>query len=335
MSRVPKTHPRIEAYGTVDELNAHIGLTLTVARPARASTREWLRHVQNDLFDVGADISAPEDPERERLRVLPAQTDMARAALRRGQRDAQAAEVVRPAGRHRRRRASARLPDRVPAGGAARDRAAATTSARRSSGTSTGCRTCCSSSAGGPTAAMSRCGSRGATGRRLAYGVIARPRQAATNETAHRGGGARSGSSVRGRGRDPSGSAPTASSSDGRSRALSDVRAISTRTQESAADRVRCRALWPFGRAVCVMVATGACVRGHERRGRGSASLPSSPSMRPRSVAAAGAGLNEPPPPAAPPRATPESRHRDRSRAQIPSSEASPRPATTRSPRCT
>src|SRR5581483_567312 len=35
---------------------------------------EWLRHVQNDLFDVGADIAAPEDPERERLRVLPEQT---------------------------------------------------------------------------------------------------------------------------------------------------------------------------------------------------------------------------------------------------------------------
>jgi cob(I)alamin adenosyltransferase len=73
MSRVPKTHPRIEAYGTVDELNSHIGLTLTVAGlpPEYA---EWLRRVQNDLFDVGADISAPEDPERERLRLLPEQT---------------------------------------------------------------------------------------------------------------------------------------------------------------------------------------------------------------------------------------------------------------------
>ena len=49
---------------------------------------EWLRRIQNDLFDVGADISAPEDPERERLRVIPEQTDVARAALRRGQRDA-------------------------------------------------------------------------------------------------------------------------------------------------------------------------------------------------------------------------------------------------------
>ncbi len=74
MSRVPKTHPRIEAYGTVDELNAQIGLTLTVAQ-LPASYDPWLRRIQNDLFDLGADISAPEDPERERLRVLPEQTE--------------------------------------------------------------------------------------------------------------------------------------------------------------------------------------------------------------------------------------------------------------------
>jgi cob(I)alamin adenosyltransferase len=73
MSRVPKTHPRIEAYGTVDELNAQIGVALTVAGlPDRHA--EWLRRIQNDLFDVGADISVPEGGERERLRVLPEQT---------------------------------------------------------------------------------------------------------------------------------------------------------------------------------------------------------------------------------------------------------------------
>jgi cob(I)alamin adenosyltransferase len=73
MSRVAKTHPRIEAYGTVDELNSHLGLTLTVEDlPDRYD--EWLRRVQNDLFDLGADIAAPEDPERERLRILPDQT---------------------------------------------------------------------------------------------------------------------------------------------------------------------------------------------------------------------------------------------------------------------
>jgi cob(I)alamin adenosyltransferase len=74
MSRVPKTHPRIEAYGTVDELNAHIGLALTIEElPEQYAP--WLQRVQNDLFDVGADIAAPEDPGRERLRVIPAQTE--------------------------------------------------------------------------------------------------------------------------------------------------------------------------------------------------------------------------------------------------------------------
>jgi cob(I)alamin adenosyltransferase len=73
MSRVAKTHPRIEAYGTIDELNAQVGLTLTVKGLADAYTK-WLRRIQNDLFDVGADVAAPDDPERERLRVLPEQT---------------------------------------------------------------------------------------------------------------------------------------------------------------------------------------------------------------------------------------------------------------------
>jgi cob(I)alamin adenosyltransferase len=73
MSRVPKTHPRIEAYGTVDELNAQIGVTLTIDG-LPVSYGEWLRRVQNDLFDLGADISAPEDGKRERLRVVPEQT---------------------------------------------------------------------------------------------------------------------------------------------------------------------------------------------------------------------------------------------------------------------
>jgi cob(I)alamin adenosyltransferase len=76
MSRVPKTHPRIEAYGTLDELNAQIGLALT-ATELPAQYAGWLRQVQNDLFDLGADISVPEDKdaERERLRISPDQTE--------------------------------------------------------------------------------------------------------------------------------------------------------------------------------------------------------------------------------------------------------------------
>jgi len=71
MSRVPKTHPRIEAYGTVDELNAHIGVALTIPDMPYG---DWLRRVQNDLFDVGADISVPHGGDRERLRLAPEQT---------------------------------------------------------------------------------------------------------------------------------------------------------------------------------------------------------------------------------------------------------------------
>jgi cob(I)alamin adenosyltransferase len=65
MSRVSKLHPRVEAYGTVDELNATIGLALLApGMPTRFA--EWLSRVQNDLLDVGADLSVPpaeEEPE--------------------------------------------------------------------------------------------------------------------------------------------------------------------------------------------------------------------------------------------------------------------------------
>jgi cob(I)alamin adenosyltransferase len=74
MSRVSKTHPRIEAYGTLDELNAHLGAALALpALPER--TARFLHRVQNDLFDVGADISVPHGGDRERLRLVPAQTE--------------------------------------------------------------------------------------------------------------------------------------------------------------------------------------------------------------------------------------------------------------------
>src|SRR4051794_806869 len=73
MSRVPKTDARIEAYGTIDELNAQLGVALAAGGlPGRYAV--WLARIQNDLFDVGADISVPAGGERERLRVIPEQT---------------------------------------------------------------------------------------------------------------------------------------------------------------------------------------------------------------------------------------------------------------------
>jgi cob(I)alamin adenosyltransferase len=73
MRRVSKTHPRIEAYGTVDELNAQLGVAL-LAPGLPEAYAGWLRRVQNDLFDVGADVAVPHGGDRERLRVAPAQT---------------------------------------------------------------------------------------------------------------------------------------------------------------------------------------------------------------------------------------------------------------------
>ena len=69
-SRVRKTDPRIEAYGTVDELNSLLGLALAGQLPDEF--RPWLEEIQNDLFDLGADLSVPPGGERERLRVTEA-----------------------------------------------------------------------------------------------------------------------------------------------------------------------------------------------------------------------------------------------------------------------
>jgi cob(I)alamin adenosyltransferase len=73
MSRVEKTHPRIETYGTVDELNSQIGVALALGDIPQAFS-PWLKRIQNDLFDVGADISVPGTDGKERLRVVPEQT---------------------------------------------------------------------------------------------------------------------------------------------------------------------------------------------------------------------------------------------------------------------
>jgi cob(I)alamin adenosyltransferase len=73
-SRVPKTDLRIEAYGTVDELNSFVGAALAGEVPDEF--RPWLEQVQNDLFDLGADLSVPlEDERRERLRVTGEQVE--------------------------------------------------------------------------------------------------------------------------------------------------------------------------------------------------------------------------------------------------------------------
>jgi cob(I)alamin adenosyltransferase len=83
MSRVSKLDPRVEAYGTVDELNATLGVAL-LAPELSPAFADWLRRVQNDLLDLGADLSVPAPPkgdsaaakrERERLRIGPPYTE--------------------------------------------------------------------------------------------------------------------------------------------------------------------------------------------------------------------------------------------------------------------
>ena len=56
-TRVPKVDCRIAAFGAVDELNSHIGLVLSAEVPD--GMRDVLTRVQNELFDLGADLSVP------------------------------------------------------------------------------------------------------------------------------------------------------------------------------------------------------------------------------------------------------------------------------------
>jgi len=76
--RVAKHHLRISAYGTVDETNACIGLVrLHTTADEFARLDAMLAAIQNDLFDLGADLCTPDRGEElgyEPLRVLPGQT---------------------------------------------------------------------------------------------------------------------------------------------------------------------------------------------------------------------------------------------------------------------
>lgn len=76
MSRVPKTSTRLAAYADVDEANSAIGVVLALGSPAPEVAAVLLR-VQNDLFDLGADLCTPvvADPQWPPLRVLPAYTE--------------------------------------------------------------------------------------------------------------------------------------------------------------------------------------------------------------------------------------------------------------------
>lgn len=65
-ARVAKTHPRIEAYGTVDELSSVLGLC--ALQPGAADVQR-LHRIQNDLFDLGADLAVPPSTENDKPRI--------------------------------------------------------------------------------------------------------------------------------------------------------------------------------------------------------------------------------------------------------------------------
>ncbi len=69
--RVRKHHIRVEAYGTVDELNSWLGVIRTYPLPEQAG--RWLETIQNDLFRLGADLATPaEAPPERAVRLEPA-----------------------------------------------------------------------------------------------------------------------------------------------------------------------------------------------------------------------------------------------------------------------
>lgn len=68
--RVPKHHARIDAYGTVDETNAIIGMARAELESADKVVDEMLGRIQNDLFDLGADLCVPEQDGEEAGKAL-------------------------------------------------------------------------------------------------------------------------------------------------------------------------------------------------------------------------------------------------------------------------
>ncbi len=81
-TRVPKDHPRVAAYGSVDELNAVLGLL--VSHFPQATESELIRSIQNDLFDVGADLCLPQSADEKpgaHLRVRSEQAERLEHAI--------------------------------------------------------------------------------------------------------------------------------------------------------------------------------------------------------------------------------------------------------------
>ena len=83
MSRTSKNDPRLEAYATVDEANSSIGVVIALGKVSEEVGKLLIR-VQNDLFDVGADLCTPviDSPALEPLRILESQVDYLEEQIR-------------------------------------------------------------------------------------------------------------------------------------------------------------------------------------------------------------------------------------------------------------
>ena len=122
MSVARKTDPRVEAYGDVDETNSTLGVALALGQLPTEVTAV-LRTIQNELFDLGADLSKPfrpSDPEQPELRITAESIDRLEGWCDEFSGTPAVTDLVHPAGRVGRRRPAARGPYGGPAGRAGR-----------------------------------------------------------------------------------------------------------------------------------------------------------------------------------------------------------------------
>ena len=163
MSRVPKTHPRIEAYGTVDELNAQLGVALALPGVPERVRRRSCGASRTTCSTSAPTSRVPHGGDRDAAAARARADRVAGAGVRRGQRGARAAAVVRAPRRHARRRPAARLPHRLPARRAPHDRLRRRRQPRVRALPQPALRPALHPRARGERAATSRCGSPAAT----------------------------------------------------------------------------------------------------------------------------------------------------------------------------
>ncbi len=79
--RVSKTHPRVECYGTVDELNSNIGFARSICQDADVA--EKLKAIQRELYKIGSAIATPPESKKTPPEITPAMVDALEAEVHR------------------------------------------------------------------------------------------------------------------------------------------------------------------------------------------------------------------------------------------------------------